>query len=104
MLSSRLTYVEACATVAAARRDRRLTRRMHAIARQELDVLWDEVDIVELDGPLAIHAGDLAEAHRLRSHDAVHLASALAVGASTLATWDVALARAATEAGLAVAP
>lgn len=77
---------------------------MHAIARQELDVLWDEVDIVELDGPLAIHAGNLAEAHRLRSHDAVHLASALAVGASTLATWDVALARAATEAGLAVAP
>jgi len=60
--------------------------------------------VIELDGALAQSAGELAEAHGLRAGDAVQLASALLSRAPVLATWDVALARAATEAGLAVAP
>jgi uncharacterized protein len=34
------------------------------------------MDLVEVDDPLARHAGRLAEAHRLRGYDAVHLAAA----------------------------
>ena len=60
--------------------------------------------MIELDAPLAQSAGGLVEAHGLRAGDAVQLAAALVSGARVLATWDVALARAATEAGFAVAP
>jgi predicted nucleic acid-binding protein len=104
LLSSRLTYVEARAAVAAARRSRRLSRTGHLRAREQLESLWEQIDVIELDAPLAQSADGLAEAHGLRAGDAVQLASALLSRAPVLATWDVALARAATEAGLAVAP
>lgn len=61
--------------------------------------------MVGIDSPLARHAGELAEALELRGYDAVHLASALALGAdTTLVTWDQDLKRAAAESGCAVAP
>jgi len=58
-----------------------------------------------IDQRLARHAGSLAADLRLRGSDAVHLASALALGADSTAvvTWDHDLARAARESGCAVA-
>jgi predicted nucleic acid-binding protein len=67
--------------------------------------LQGELVLVGIDGPLAWRAGELAEEHELRGHDAVHLASALALGTdTTLVTWDEDLKRAAAQSGCAVAP
>jgi predicted nucleic acid-binding protein len=61
--------------------------------------------VVGIDEDLRLRAGELADELGLRSYDAVHLASALALGpATTFITWDVDLSAAAHESGLAVAP
>jgi len=61
--------------------------------------------VVGIDEDLARQAGELADELALRGYDAVHLASALALGpATTVLTWDVDLSAAAHESGLAVAP
>lgn len=61
--------------------------------------------MVGVDGQLARQAGELTEEFGLRGYDAVHLASALALGPeTTLVTWDRNLARAAMSSGLGVAP
>jgi hypothetical protein len=61
------------------------------------------MSVVVLDPYLALEAGELAQLHALRGYDAVHLASALSVEQSLMVTWDAELARAAEQAGLAVA-
>jgi uncharacterized protein len=62
--------------------------------------------LVGVDWPLARHAGELAEVHSLRGYDALHLATAVAVGGPelVLATWDADLARAALAIGISVSP
>ena len=62
--------------------------------------------IVGVDEALAQHAGEIADERALRGYDAVHLASALALGSgeTILVTWDLDLSNAAVDAGLAVAP
>jgi len=59
--------------------------------------LCRELVVIGLDDTLARAAGDLAERHALRGYDAVHLASALAIGdpGLVIATWDRDLASAA---------
>lgn len=71
-----------------------------------LDGLTAELTIVGIDEALARRAGELAGEHGLRAYDAVHLASALALGATEtiVVTWDQDLGKAAVGAGLAVAP
>jgi uncharacterized protein len=67
--------------------------------------LQSELLLVGIDAPLAREAGELAEELALRAYDAVHLASALALGdATTLISWDRELRLAAAERGCAVAP
>jgi len=63
-----------------------------------------ELTQIGVDEALARHAGALAEERGLRGYDAVHLATALALGkdAVTLLTWDGDLAEAALEANLPV--
>jgi predicted nucleic acid-binding protein len=58
---------------------------------------------VGVDDALAHDAGELAEALALRGYDAVHLASALALGDEEVAliTWDGDLSSAAERMGLA---
>jgi predicted nucleic acid-binding protein len=103
--SSILCYPEGRAALAAARRGRRLSAPGYARAREEFESLQSELMLVGTDGPLARRAGELAEEYELRGYDAVHLASALALGAdATLVTWDRSLARAAVQNGCAVAP
>jgi hypothetical protein len=106
VVAGRLAYPEARAALAAAVRARRLAPPGHATAVSQLQRLWRQLHIVDLDQTLAETAGDLAERHALRGYDAVHLASTLAAGRreTLLATWDADLATAAREAGLAVFP
>jgi uncharacterized protein len=103
--SSILCCPEGRAALAAARRGGRLSATGYGRAREELESLQGELVLVGIDRPLARQAGDLAEELELRGYDAVHLASALALGAdTTLVTWDEDLRRAAIRSGCAVAP
>jgi predicted nucleic acid-binding protein len=103
--SSILCCPEGRAALAAAHRGRRLSTAGYARAREELESLQSELALVGIDGQLARGAGELAEAHELRGYDAVHLASALALGSDiTLVSWDADLRRAAAQRGCAVAP
>jgi predicted nucleic acid-binding protein len=83
-----------------------LTARAHDRAVAELDALTGELVLVGVDEALAQRAGGLADERALRGYDAVHLASALALGPgeTILATWDRDLSNAGAGAGLAVAP
>jgi predicted nucleic acid-binding protein len=62
--------------------------------------------LVRVDDALVERAGEIAEAHRLRTLDALHLAAVLAIRdrSVVVATWDADLARATRDVGLAVAP
>ena len=105
-VSSRLTYPEGRAALAAATRAGRIQRVRLGGAKGDLDRLWDQVNVVEVTEAVASTAGDLAEQLALRGYDAVHLASALSVGdpSMILATWDRELAAAARRAGLSTSP
>lgn len=83
-----------------------MTARAHDRAVAELNALNAELVIVGVDEALAQRAGELADERALRGYDAVHLASALALGPgdTILATWDRDLSNAAVDTGLAVAP
>jgi predicted nucleic acid-binding protein len=75
-------------------------------ARLELERVWRDLNVVQLDDNLVRLSGDTAERLRLRAGDVIHLSSALVLADPdlVLATWDHDLGRAAREAGLAVAP
>lgn len=91
--------------LAGARRARRLNAIGHRLALDQFESLHGELLLVGIDGQLARRAGELAEELQLRGYDAVHLASALALGTdTTLVTWDEDLGRAAAQSGCAIAP
>ena len=105
-VSSRLAYPEVCAALAAAGRNHDLTASEVAAAVSDWEQFWESLRPVELSADVERAAGSLATTHRLRGADAVHLASALALGSGdlTVAVWDKRLHAGATAAGLAVAP
>lgn len=105
-VSSRLAYPEVCAALAAAGRNRDLTAAEVSAATADWKVFWTSMRPVELTVEVERAAGELAGEHRLRGADAVHLASALALGVSDLvvAVWDARLHAGATAVGLPVAP
>jgi predicted nucleic acid-binding protein len=92
VVASAVIYPEARAATAAAVRHRRVKR---AVAAAHLEFLVGEMDFVEPARDLLWHAGDLAERHRLRGYDAVHLASALRVAPDVMVAADVRLLNAA---------
>ncbi len=94
---SRVAYVE----TARALTD---TGRPEPIAEFERE--WPEFAVIELDGEVAESAARVGVEDRLRSLDAIHLASALAmVGAEVVfATWDRRLHDAARRRGLDLLP
>lgn len=103
--SSILAYPEGRAALAAARRGGRLSADGHRRAREEFEALQDEMLLIEVDRALTRQAGQLAEDHSLRGYDAVHLASALALGEDvTLVTWDRDLRDAAARSTIGIAP
>jgi len=105
-LSSRLAYPEVRAALAAAHRNGDLRRSDLVEAEQSWTMFWAAVRPVELTERIEQRAGDLAATHGLRGADAVHLASALAIGADdlVLAVWDRRLHAGARAVGLATAP
>ena len=96
-----LGYVEVRATIA-----RRFRPRVAARVRWLLDDRWQQVQTIPVDDLLVDLAAHIAESHRLRALDAVHLAAATEVKTDDLvfATWDKELAQAARASGFAVVP
>lgn len=105
VVSVRLLYPEARASLARAERMGRVTGAQLAAAIVELDAIIAEVDHVEVTADLAHSAGELAHTLGLRGYDAVHLAAAITVADTDLVivTGDADLAAAATAMGIAVA-
>lgn len=105
-LSSRLAYPEVCAALAAAGRSHDLTEWEASAAAADWEQFWASMRPVELSADVEQAAGSLAASHHLRGADAVHLASALALGPTdlTVAVWDERLHAGAAAVGLAVAP
>jgi predicted nucleic acid-binding protein len=105
-LSSRLAYPEVCAALAAAGRHHDLTESEVSSAVSDWELFWASMRPVELSDDVERAAGSLAATHQLRGADAVHLASALALGSAdvTVAVWDKRLHDCAAAVGLAVAP
>jgi predicted nucleic acid-binding protein len=75
-------------------------------ATRALHEEWPAFGVVEVDQRLVEGAAELAVEHGLRSLDALHLASALALPDEDLAvaTWDLRLHRAVRQEGMAVLP
>jgi predicted nucleic acid-binding protein len=104
--SSRLAYPEVCAALSASGRRGDLTPSEVRTAMADWEEFWTSVRPVELSEVVERSAGLLAERHHLRGADAVHLASAVALGAPdvTVAVWDRRLHAGALAEGFAVAP
>ncbi len=79
-------------------------RKMDGEAEAMLEALWRRSLLIELDAPLAASAGRL-EPSLLRSLDAIHLASAMAIrdAVGDFVTYDARLADAARSLGFTVA-
>jgi predicted nucleic acid-binding protein len=103
LVSVALVGVEARAALAAARRGRRLTAPQHRQAAVDLVLLIDQLSIVDVTEELIERAGTLAEDDGLRGYDAVHLAAALTVDATVMASADTDLCHAAERHGLHIA-
>jgi len=105
-LSSRVAYPEVRAALAAAGRHHDLDEGDLESAEQAWEQYWAVTRPVELTPAVEQHAGQLARVHALRGADAVHLASALAIGDSELvvAVWDRRLHGGAQASRLRVAP
>jgi predicted nucleic acid-binding protein len=105
-ISSRLAYPEVRAALAAAARNHVLDDGELETAERAWEEFWTATRRVELTSAVEREAGELAQRHALRGADAVHLASALAIGDADLvvAVWDQRLHAGARAARLRVAP
>lgn len=100
----RLVFAEGCAALAMASRTGRIDRSTLRGAVRALELLYQQMDIVEISDTVVRRAGTLAESYSLRGYDAVHLASAEALAGKdmVLVAGDGRLCQAATSLGLAV--
>jgi uncharacterized protein len=73
----RVAYAEARAAFARKRRESGLDPRSLRHAVEHLDEDWAAYNVVDVTEPLIRRAGILAERHRLRGYDALHLAAAI---------------------------
>lgn len=105
-VASRLAYPDVRAAVAAAARNHDITEAELDAAERDWDGYWAATRPVELTPAVERHAGQLTRAHALGGADAVHLASALAIGDPDLivAVWDRRLHNGTRTAGCRVAP
>ncbi len=72
-----MTFAEVSAALARASRLGRLTADAHDRAPAELESVWAQMDVLDVDDDLVHRAGALARTHALRGYDAVHCASGL---------------------------
>ena len=103
--SVRLVYAEARAALAQAQRLDRVTPSQLRRLVTELDDLYGQLDRIDIDDPLVVRAGELAQAHQLRGYDAVHLAALERVAGeqTVLASGDRDLCAGAAALGIAIA-
>ena len=77
--------------------------------REELERSWPVLFVIGVDESLAHRAGELAQRHRLRGMDAIHVASALDVAGAlpttvSFVSWDQDQREAARKEGLTIVP
>lgn len=103
--SSILAYPEGRAALATARRAGRLRGQSYERSLRTFEGIHEALVSIGVGEQLAKAAGRHATEFGLRGYDAVHLATALALGEEEVVfvTWDEGLARAAESAGLATA-
>ncbi|HEV2954358.1 MAG TPA: type II toxin-antitoxin system VapC family toxin [Candidatus Dormibacteraeota bacterium] len=101
-------YTELRAAVAAAERGGRLPGSAFATAKAWLERVWASTSPIVVDLAAARLAGDLAETHRLRGYDALHLAALQKLGTpsriNSIACWDGELRLAAFALGYRLFP
>lgn len=103
--TSMITYVEARAALARRRHAGGLGATEHRRVLEDLEGHWGRCARIELAEDTVVDAARLAETHRLRAYDAVHLASAVLLGRrlggeTLFASWDNQLDAAAAREGL----
>jgi predicted nucleic acid-binding protein len=103
VVAASVIVVEARAALAAAARGHRVTPAQHRAAKRELSALVDELAIVAVTEELVAAAADLAEEESLRGYNALHLAAALTVEATVMASADADLCAAAERRHLHIA-
>ncbi|QJW35745.1 type II toxin-antitoxin system VapC family toxin [Cellulosimicrobium protaetiae] len=106
VVTSRLADVEVRAALAAGLRAGVIDEPGHGRAVGVWEVLAPALHVVELSGAVADRASRLVASGSMRSNDAVHVASALAVthADTIVAAWDPHVVSAARSVGLRVVP
>lgn len=105
--TSALAYVEARAAFARRRYEGALSSSEYRGVLRDLDQDWPRYLTIQVVESLIHQAARLAEQHRLRAYDAIHLASAATANREigrpvVFASWDGPLERAARREGLEV--
>jgi len=103
VVCAEIGYAEACSALGSARRHHRLDATGLQTAKNQLELLWEQLSIVVVDTALVRAAGDVAERDGLRGYDAVHLAAAITGQATVMASADRHLVKAAHRLGLGAA-
>lgn len=103
VVCAEIGYAEARAALASERRHDRLDATALQTAKDQLELLWEQLSIVVVDTALVRAAGDVAERDGLRGYDAVHLAAAITGQATVMASADRHLVNAAHRHGLGAA-
>ena len=98
--SCQLIVVESTAALVRARQSDRISIATYNSSISLLDNLYARLTIVNIDENLLADACDVTKTEKLRAYDAVHLASALKIGADIFASADADLCRAANRQGL----
>jgi len=107
--TAKVAYAEARAALARGFREGLLEARDYRLVVAALQDDWARYLALELSDPLIWLAGELAEKHRLRGFDAVHLAAAVTLqarvkGRVVVACWDARLWEALRASDLDVVP
>lgn len=105
VVTTRLLHVESAAALAQGLRMGRLSEPEHSRALGQLERMWQEFEVVEVDGIVTARAAVLAHQLALRGYDAVHCASAEQIDDHDLvvASGDQKLLKACAELGMATA-
>lgn len=101
LTTSRLTYVEIRAALAAARRSGRLRGADYEPAVSEFETTWRTFEVIDISASLARDAGEVADTFGLRAGDAIHFATLRSIGVADMpiVAWDVRLRAAAQASG-----
>jgi predicted nucleic acid-binding protein len=105
--TSRFSFVEVRAGLAAARRSDRLDQVGHERAVATFVRAWASYGVIDLSEGISARAGAVAETYGLRAGDAIQLASMLELDPQSevvVVAWDARLRAAVVAAGLMVYP